>query len=310
MDYNDSLELPLFHLSGEEEQADKLASLGRKCSEEGRFDEAVRVLEEAVQAVPDKPDYRVLIASAYQELVDSDASLECDEIDSMLDHACSHLLDALRYDPDYAPAYRALGFIYRAMEIPWKARESWNYYLEMEPHGTAAQEIIAALDEMDRIHRMHELCEEAAYRINHGEAEKALPLLAEVTAEHPDWHDAWFWTALACRELEMLDGSIKAFARASELEPDNPFALHELAALLVRKGELEAAEGFWKKALELSSEDPWIMENLALLLWRLERREESGSLMMRALDLNPANRKLLLHLRALRAGETAPGLDC
>ncbi len=305
-DGTDSVELTLFEFPGPENRAQKLASLGLQHAQDGHYEEAARAFEQVVEAVPDDPRYRANLAAAYQDLIRSGTVSDPDRAESLLESACEHLLDALRIDPDFAPAYRTLGFLYRDMEAPWRAREMWGYYLDMEPTGSLAVEVQAALDELDRQQHLHRLCEEASYLINHGEPERGMRMLEEVTREEPEWYEAWFWTGLACRELELLDPGIEAFARALELDPESPFACHELAALLARKGEREAAEGFWRRALDREYEEPWMMGHLALLLWREDRRTETEALLSRALDIDPGNRKLRLHLRSLQAGDPAP----
>lgn len=309
MDSTDSLELTIFETPGSGGRAQRLATIGLQHAREGRYEDAARVFEEVVEAAPNEPRYRANLASAYQDLIRSGAVSDEERTESLLNSACQHLLDALRVDPDFAPAYRTLGFLYRDMEVPWRAREMWSYYLEMEPTGALALEVQAALDELDRLQHLHRLCEEASYLVNHGDPERGLRMLEEVTCEESEWYEAWFWMGLACRELELLDQGIVAFGRALELDPDSPFAHHELAALLSRKGEREAAEGFWRRALELEYDEPWIMAHLALLLWREERRAEAEALFSRALDLDPANRRLRGHMRSLAAGEQAPHND-
>ena len=306
VDGRDSLEMTLFEIPGPEGNASRLVNLGMRHSQDGKLEDAVLAFEQAVQAAPRNPVYRADLAAAYRELLLSGTVGDDRRSETLFESACDHLLDALRIDPDFAPAYRALGFLYRDMEAPWRAREMWNYFLEIEPDGAQATEVEAALADLDRIQNLHRLCEEASYLVNHNEPEQGLQLLREVIEEEPAWYEAWFWTGLACRELERMDEGINAFAQAVELDPDSCFAYHELAALLARKGEREAAEGFWRKSLQLEPDEPWIMSNLALLLWQDERRAEAEALLARASDIDPANRRLRLRMRALQDGQSAP----
>ncbi len=306
VDGRDSLEMPLFEVAGPEGKASRLVNLGAKHSQDGRLEDAVLAFEQAVEAAPQNPVYRTDLAAAYRNLVLSGTVRDDRRIESLYESACEHLLEALRIDPDFAAAYRALGFLYRDMEAPWRAREMWNYFLEMGPKGPQAAEIEAELLELDRVQHLHRMCEEASYLVNHNEPERGLQLLREVIEDEATWYEAWFWSGLACRELELMDEGIKAFARAVELDPDSCFAYHELAALLARKGEREAAEGFWRKSLQLEPDEPWIMSNLALLLWQEERRAEAEALLSRAFDIDPANRRLRLRLLALQEGQPAP----
>lgn len=309
MDPSEALGWTLFDIPGPEDVTETLVATGLKHVQAGRYEEAVHVFEQVVESRPDNPYHRVNLASAYQDLLSSGRIKDVDRAETITERACDHLLQAVRLNPDFAPAYRSLGFLYRGMEAPWRAREMWSFYLEMEPEGAFVTEVTDALEELDRIQNLHRMCEEASYLVNHGEAERGLQMLREVVEAESGWYEAWFWMGLACRELEMLDAGIEAFGRAVELDSESPFAYHELAALLARKGEREAAEGFWRRALEIDPEEPWILSSLGLLLWRDERRTEAEDIFTRARDVDPANRRLWLHLRALRAGDLPPPHD-
>jgi len=306
VDGRDSLEMTLFEIPGAEGQAKQLVSLGMRHSQDGKLEDAVLAFEKAVEAAPRNPVYRVDLAAAYRELLLSDTICDDRRSEALFERACDQLLNALRIEPDFAPAYRALGFLYCDMEASWRAREMWTYFLEIEPTGPQAAEVKAALADLDRVQNLHQLCEEASYLVNHNEPERGMQLLREVIEEEPTWYEAWFWSGLACRELELMDEGIHAFAQAVELDPESCFAYHELAALLARKGEREAAEGFWRRSLQLEPDEPWIMSNLALLLWQDDRRTEAEALLARAFDIDPANRRLRLRLRALQEGQPAP----
>ncbi|MBA2364525.1 MAG: tetratricopeptide repeat protein [Chloroflexia bacterium] len=306
VDGRDSLEMTLFEIPGPEGQAKQLVSLGMRHSQDGKLEDAVLAFEKAVEAAPRNPVYRVDLAAAYRELLLSGTICDDRRSEALFERACDQLLNALRIEPDFAPAYRALGFLYRDMEASWRAREMWTYFLEIEPTGPRAAEVKAALADLDRVQNLHQLCEEASYLVNHNEPERGMQLLREVIEEEPTWYEAWFWSGLACRELELMDEGIHAFAQAVELDPESCFAYHELAALLARKGEREAAEGFWRRSLQLEPDEPWIMSNLALLLWQDDRRTEAEALLARAFDIDPANRRLRLRLRALQEGQPAP----
>lgn len=302
----DPYEIAMFELTEPQSQARRLATLGLAHARGGRYEEAVRTFETVVETAPNDAGYRTNLAAAYRDLVRSGKVVDAERSSGLLERACAQLLDALRIDPDFAPAYHGLGALYRDMEVPWRAREMWTYYLDMAPDGPLAGETRAALDDLDHDEALQRACEEASYLVNHDDPERGLAMLSKVIEDEPEWYDAWFWTGLACRELELLDRGIEAFARACELDPESPFAHHELAALLARKGEREAAEGFWRRAVELADDEPWFLTHLATLLWRDERRDEAEALFAHALEIDPANRKLRLQSRALRAGAPAP----
>ncbi|ACZ41148.1 TPR repeat-containing protein [Thermobaculum terrenum ATCC BAA-798] len=307
-DNTDSGEVTIFDLRDGESRAKRLIRAGRRHTDEGRFEEAARAFEQAVEISPKKAEYRVELAAAYRNLIESGVVSEPEMVEALLERAYSHLMEAVRLDPEYAPSYRLLGYVYEAMDAPWRAKEMWNFYLEMDPNGPYSSEVRSALEELDRVQNLHYMFEEASYLVNHGDPERALEILSEILEEEPDWYEAWFWRGLACREMEMISDAIESFARAVELDPESTYAYHELASLLARKGEVEAAEGFWHKALDLDPEEPWIMTSLALLLWRDERRDEAEKLFLRVLDIDPANRKVRNYLRNLRAGMPPPHL--
>src|SRR5262245_31422685 len=68
------------------------------------------------------------------------------------------------------------------------------------------------------------------------------------------------------------------------------------ALALQERGELEGAEGLYRRALELAPERASVMNNLAAVLIRQERYREAGFICERLLQDNPTDEMALLNL--------------
>jgi len=68
------------------------------------------------------------------------------------------------------------------------------------------------------------------------------------------------------------------------------------ALALQEKGDLERAEGLYRKALTLAPERPSVMNNLAAVLFSLKKYSEAKLLCERLLAIDPADATALLHL--------------
>jgi serine/threonine protein kinase/Tfp pilus assembly protein PilF len=86
--------------------------------------------------------------------------------------------------------------------------------------------------------------------------------------------------------------------RALELEPANPYALHLSGLLAVKRGDAEAAVGFYGRAVEVNPLGVSSQNNLGFALHRAGRPGEAGEAYARAIEMTP-QRMSTRNLRAL-----------
>jgi tetratricopeptide (TPR) repeat protein len=90
-----------------------------------------------------------------------------------------------------------------------------------------------------------------------------------------------------CLRHRDLDGAVRAYAKAVELNPKNAEALCNLGTSLSDKGMLQEAETAIRKALELKPNDKEIRLNLGIVLSRRRRLREAAQHYRKALEIDP-----------------------
>lgn len=103
---------------------------GRTLFNQGRFEEAVILLEESVRLVPNKADYRLLLAMAEAKIPALRKKAELD------------FLKVQELEPWNAEAYVGLGLLYKEEGLFIKATKQWRKALEIDPdHKVATAEL-------------------------------------------------------------------------------------------------------------------------------------------------------------------------
>lgn len=100
---------------------------GRTLFNQGRFEEAVILLEEAVRLVPNKADYRLLLAMAEAKIPALRKKAELD------------FLKVQELEPWNAEAYVGLGLLYKEEGLIIKATKQWRKALEIDPDHPIAK---------------------------------------------------------------------------------------------------------------------------------------------------------------------------
>jgi tetratricopeptide (TPR) repeat protein len=103
--------------------------------------------------------------------------------------------------------------------------------------------------------------------------------------------------------------AIRWYAKALEIDRENPTALNGMGYLLVSEGKDTArALVYCRKAVEKKPENPAYLDSLAWAYFRLGYKEEAKDCVERALALRPDEEEIREHARAISAGEDeAPG---
>jgi Flp pilus assembly protein TadD len=121
--------------SGAEPGQGEYASLlrqGQAHLKAGRFNQAIGVLNKAVQVNPAGADAMVALASAYFEM-------------GRDGQAISMANQALQIDPNSARAHLTLGTIYQTAGRNAQAIQAYRAYLQLEPNGRSAGEVRSIL---------------------------------------------------------------------------------------------------------------------------------------------------------------------
>ncbi len=134
---------------------------------------------------------------------------------------------------------------------------------------------------LDRAHRLAPgdvsiLCALAGCLSQQGLGDQALEFYEQALALAPEHAPAHYGRGLALSELGRPDESRLAHLRALDLAPTYPDVLGALADHALRRGELEAAEGFARRGLALDPDEPAATLALAFVAMRRQDAEAAA----------------------------------
>jgi len=242
------------------------------------------------------------VAGAYAHYVQARGHIQRFERRENVEEAISLLQRALEQDPDYAPAYAALGEAYwrlyeltRRAELVDLARENCGKALALNELMSAAYVTLGIIER------------------GTGEPEKALADLQRALDRDPRSADALRelgWTHL---ELGRPDRGEEALRRALALRSTDWATHNYLGLLLVRQERFEESEREFRRVIALNPEIPRGYSNLGVACYRQGKLDEAERMFRRSVEIRPTPAGLanlgatLFYLR--RYGETAEALQ-
>ncbi len=155
-----------------------------------------------------------------------------------LDEAVKEFKKAIELDPNSAHAHDNLATVFAEKKQFRDALAEYLTAIKLEPDSATAH------------------YNAAVFLSTHGN-DFAVAQYQEAIALEPDYPDAHLNLGLAHADAGRLDDAKKELRTAIELDGDDPFPKHELAALLMDEGDYRGAIGFLKEVTRL---DPKVFE--------------------------------------------------
>lgn len=290
---NDANALELVHEGTKLDSSGKLSmQMGKFLVENGRFTDAVPVLEGAQNLLPDTPEITGYLARAYlgasqpakviallAPIRDEEASWEVYYLRGLAfvsmgqrEEAAQALLKALPMRPGEASIHYAFGkLILGSKEI--KGRQAGVYEIskaiELSPHTS---EYYLTL---------------ASYYFDTGDIKAAIKLLKSALDLVPPTVDIYVTLGLA--ELE-IGGPVTAkpfIEKAIALDPHAGAGYDLLGRCYMRVGDDEDAAKYYMKAAELTPENDIFSRDAAIVLDKLDRPEEGLPFAEKSVKLRP-----------------------
>ena len=149
---------------------------------------------------------------------------------------------------------------------------------------------------------------------------QALGLLRQVVALRPDYADGWGALALgyayafygrgARNDPGVAMRARAAVARATELDPHNPYAMAALSTLLPQLGNWRQREAILRSGLPGHADNDILLQQLGFLLSQVGRYREGAALLDRAVRLPPPTPNILYaHVVMLWGAERLEDVD-
>ena len=148
-----------------------------------------------------------------------------------------------------------------------------------------------------------------AYRRS-GQAPRAIELLEEAVAAHPDDFAVRFNLGYHFQAAGRLDDALLAYQQAVELEPRDAQLLSNLASTHLARGDPQEALAVMRTALEVRPDDGRTWGNVGMVLGATGRFPEAEQAFQRAIELLPDEAPLHfnLGLALMRQGKNAEAI--
>lgn len=264
--------------------------LGAIAFEEGRPDEAISLMEQAIEEDPSIPAHFGNLAEVHRKLGNLDRAIDLSRkalqvyavypgaLNTLglallargdLEEAEQALRKAIEFRPDYAPAHAALGNVLRARGAPDRAVRAFKRALRRDPGMVDAQLALGAT--LSDLGRMEEALD--AYR-------EGLKIASG---------DARLWAnqGVVLARCGRRDEAIDSFRKATELAPQvAALHLNHAKALMGARRTAEALDAF-RRAAEIG---PGLAEahfGIGCCYESLERWNEAASAYREALEIQP-----------------------
>src|SRR3954469_2408040 len=138
-----------------------------------------------------------------------------------LDEAIKEFKKAIELDPESAHAHDNLATVYSKKKLYTQALEEYLTALKLEPESATAHYNLAC------------------FLATHAH-EMAIEQYKEAIAQDPEYPDAHLNLGMTYADLDQRDEAKAEFKAAIELDPGDPLARHELAAMLMDEGDTAA----------------------------------------------------------------------
>jgi predicted TPR repeat methyltransferase len=284
--------------------------LGLLAIQQGRYDKAKLLLEEAVLHDPLSPSIHNHLANVLASLKEDNAALQ-------------HYQLAIESDVNYAPSYNNLGNFYRRMGEFDKAIETYEKAIEKDPHYDDAHYNLgfAYLQQEDFEKASHYLGEFVAYSLDEWRLAKAQYQLGHIALNAGRYEDASIhyqaclhadskqieprkYLAFSFLKLDKINDAIKQFSVYLNHEPYDLEAHYNLGVLLQRQGAWDQAFYHFSEVVKQDPIYSAAHNNLGVLCLKQGRKEAAILHFEKALHQDPSHAGIQYILTALRQGDS------
>lgn len=206
-------------------------NLGMVFKERGETEAARREFSAAIRIRPDSPDAINNLAT-----LDGEAG--------RIEEARVALEKVVALKPSYAAAWHNLGKIRAATGEVSGSISAFETAIRLAPSFLMPRHDLAGL-----------LIAQARY----GEA---LPLIAALNADFPEFTDGWINRGFVLNHLGRDAESIAAYRQALTISPANPLALRNLISALTTTGSTQAARQAWDDARTAAANDARLLQEI------------------------------------------------
>lgn len=216
----------------------------------------------------------------YNEYIEN---LKDEEKSMILERIIKEYEKIISKNPEYAPVYYRLGYIYRAVSKYLKSKLYFEKFLRFSDNEIMKEEVREALKEIDDYANV----EIAITYISYGKFEDAYASLQEITGLYPKKDEVMYYKGLCEYYLGSPEKSIESINAAIDLDKTHEEYYNQLAISFIALGEEEKAIEVYKKAVSNIEESYTLYYNLGILMLNMGK-EGYMQYLKKAYHLNPS----------------------
>jgi predicted O-linked N-acetylglucosamine transferase (SPINDLY family) len=243
-------------LQADPNHADSHHLRGVVAYQQGRFDQAVACIHQALLLQPGTGPYYANLGLVHEAAGRVASAIDCYQ-------------RALQYQPNLAEAN---GNLANVLAREGRKREAVTHYqqaLRLRRHYPEAHSGLgAALVEL-------------------GQVDAGVPHLREALRLKPDFATAWGNLANALMRQEKLDEAIHCYQQVIRLKPDTAIAHNNMGYAFARQGNIDASLACYEQALKVDPKHIAAYYNLGNALERLSKLDDAVRNYRRAIELKP-----------------------
>ncbi len=243
----------------EELSVTELMNKGVSLMNMGYTEEALKTLEQAAQADPNRGEPYNYMGAAYYRMKKLDKAVDCFQ-------------NAALRDPTNAMAYCNLGAVLEKKKLRSEAEVAYRTALEQDPSLAAAAYNLSLLYQESNRQR------------------EALAVLTKIKEKCPNAKDLDRRLAQAYLDLKRYDKATEHIQRAIKKEPDNEAPYLLSASIHLARGNESLAMQDYEKVLELNPHNAEAHYRLGLVHQKAQRLGEAIEEWQDAIDINPKHK--------------------
>ncbi len=264
--------LKQFQIAVEEEpnNPDAYMALGKLYVYKNQYEVACQQFDKAIEIAPEKLE-EMKGQSGYFETVYYNAGVELMKQEKW-EKALTRFKMAVQMNPNLAPAYNNLGYIYGKLNQEEAMLEAYQKARQIDPKDTRAQ-FNLALYFMTQKHQY----------------DRAAQLLEEVERLAPQIKDTYRLLGVCYSNQKKYKKAEQAFQKAAELDSTNKDVFFNLGIVLIEQEEYQRALAPLKRATQLDPEDTEALFNMGITYIMLKDYQKAIDTFTEIIRLQPDN---------------------
>ncbi len=279
----------------------ELGSAGIIKAREKDYDVAQEIFLSLSNLFPEKPEYRLNLAIAYQEQGKNYEMLEKDDLAEEYFQIAHDTYLKMSEQAERIPQFHYnFGMFYLHIKNYEKAEVHLNAYIKLEEDNSEKKKVLKLLEMISERKDQNEDFLKAYDFIRLGKEKEGIDFIRLFIEKNPESWNAWFMLGWAMRRLEKYGDAMAAFERSLELYDSNTDTCNELAICCMELGKYKESAEYLEKALKLEPENLKIISNFGILSLKQNKMEEAESFFRTILEFDPDDPIALKYLEFLK----------